>query len=71
MSAPYSYYDATLALIRAAVAESALTCKAIAARLGISADTLARKLSGEETLMVSEIGTIAKTLGVRMSAIVA
>ncbi|WP_427018588.1 helix-turn-helix domain-containing protein [Pseudarthrobacter sp. P1] len=68
---PYSYYDATLAKIRAVIAGSPLTYKAVAAGVGMSDSTLRRRLSGEGTLMVSDIAALAEVLGCRMSALVA
>ncbi len=71
MSRPFSYYDATLALIGAAVSVSGLPTSAIAAGLGVSESALARKLSGDVTLTVREIGALADVLSCRMSALVA
>jgi len=71
MSAPVSYYDMTLALIKGKISDSALTRAAIAAGVGISVSTLRRKLAGESTLTVREIGSIAGVLGCKMSEIVA
>lgn len=71
MSAPVSYYDMTLALIRERIAAAGMTCTAIAAGVGISVGTLRRKLAGTDTLTVHEIRVLADVLGCRMSEIVA
>ena len=71
MSAPYSYYDATLLKIMGRVANSDLTRKDIAARLGWSTGKLSRKLKGETMLMVSDIGNLSRVLGCKMSELVA
>lgn len=66
-----SYYDATLALIKARIKDSGITRKAIAARMGWSTGKLSRKLKGETMLMVSDIGNLSRVLGCKMSDLVA
>lgn len=71
MSAPYSYYDATLLKIMGRVANSDLTRKDIAGRLGWSTGKLSRKLSGDTMLTVQDIARLSKALGCKMSELVA
>lgn len=68
---PYSYYDATLALIEGRISDSTLARKELAASLGWSTGKLRRKLTGKSMLMVSDIGNLSRALGCRMSDLVA
>ncbi|WAJ32204.1 helix-turn-helix transcriptional regulator [Arthrobacter sp. FX8] len=71
MSAPVSYYAATLALIRSRMQASGVSPEYAAVALRVAGPELEAKLSGAVLLKPSEIAALADVFGCPMSEIVA
>lgn len=66
-STKVSYYDAMLAEILHRIDAAGMTRKDVAGGLGISTETLRRKLKNDSMLMLEDIRRFAVVLGCRMS----